>query len=109
VTGLEKSWAGIHCQECGREEDSAEWGCKAYLGQGFTFREGEPLRERLPAFLMRLEVAGVTRFRGGRSGDERIERAAAAAPGIEKANQGGTDFPGSICVMPELPIERSAS
>jgi hypothetical protein len=49
----------------------------------------------------------VRRFRAGASADTRIERAAAALR-VAKARQGATDFPGSIYVMPELPVERIA-
>lgn len=62
------------------------------------------LWKELPLFLSRLERLGVTevrtRFRRGA-----LEQVAGNL-GIANASQGGTDFPGSIYITLQLPIER---
>jgi hypothetical protein len=63
------------------------------------------LRTELPELLLSFEQAGIRRFRPGLGGpSEELAR------GLEvtDAFQGGTEFPGSIYVYPELPPHRAS-
>jgi hypothetical protein len=59
------------------------------------------LTRELPPFLRSLEHAGIRKF-GGRAAEP---TAIVSPPGIVKATQSGTDFPGSIYVLPDLPSD----
>jgi hypothetical protein len=90
--------------------DGERW-CEENLEGGWSITvdpaaRGKLLREHLPEFLRGLEGAGVREFRRGYGHPEELERAAARLK-VVSAFQGGTEFPGSIYPMIELPPERS--
>jgi hypothetical protein len=61
------------------------------------------LRRDLPAFLRELETAQIPHYSAGVA--PHVESLAQRL-GVVRARQGGTDFPGSIYVSPELPAEQ---
>ena len=61
------------------------------------------LRRRLPPFLRSLESAGIREFHS-----DATPNLAPPPPGVLEAKQSGTDFPGSIYVQPDLPLEQVA-
>jgi hypothetical protein len=64
------------------------------------------LRTQLPPLLRELESRGISSYHAERTpgvpGERDFRRL-----GVVHAFQGGTDYPGSIYLMPELPVERS--
>ncbi len=64
------------------------------------------LVKELPSLLQALEQASLDRLPRRREGWDQLVSAAAGLD-IVGARQGGTNFPGSIYVTPEIPLERS--
>jgi hypothetical protein len=62
------------------------------------------LRRKLPPFLRSLERAGIGRF----PDPARKPTAIASPPGVVRAPQNNTKFPGSIYVQPDLPVDQVA-
>ena len=94
-----------------RAIDSGERWIEPSLKGGWAVRalpsaRAKELRRTLPSFLSSLEVAGIRHLGDGRRVNARLEQVASSLK-IISAFQGGTDFPGSIYVIPEFPSERT--
>jgi hypothetical protein len=63
------------------------------------------LKKRLPDLLQAAEVAGMSEVGRGRSSDHQLVKSAHELR-VTHMRQGATDFPGSIYVMPDLPVDR---
>jgi hypothetical protein len=84
------------------EEPGLAGGWHVYVDPTRRSRESR-LRRDLPVFLRQLEKAQVREYHEGIApGVESLARRL----GVVRARQGGTDFPGSIYVSPELPAEQ---
>jgi hypothetical protein len=70
------------------------------------------LREKLPGLLRALESSQITELRTrldhSQYADTTANQAYASSLGIANLRRGGTDFPGSIYLLPALPVERTA-
>jgi hypothetical protein len=91
--------------------DGGRWQVATLTGGWLVSVEPEArvrrLRRDLPEFLRSLEEAGIRNFRVGSLYPNAFEEAAKRLKVVD-AFQGGTDFPGSIYLIPELPLERVA-
>src|SRR5262249_21256090 len=83
-------------------------GWKVYVRPTRKARNVKSLRKDLPPALQALEQASRTTLpRNSRSGDPLED--ALRRLGVVWAYQAPTDFPGSIYVMPDLPLDRAAT
>ena len=87
-------------------EPSLVGGWSVHVDPSAPRRQGQTLRRDLPVLLGLFERAGAVAFPTAET-VARFEPLAQAL-GVVSANQGGTDYPGSIYVTPEVPAERRA-